>query len=216
MAFGAIIFDAEGVVIDTEGLWDEAQGELLARRGISYDREQVKPLLSGRSAEDGVRIIKDRYALADEVPALVAERRTIALGLFARVDFVSGFVDFFRAADRTYRTALATAMDPPLFAVADAGLGLSAMFHDRVSTVLQVGGRGKPAPDLFVHAAGLVAESADRCLVIEDAPHGIEAARRAGMACIALTTTFAAALLTGADVVVSSFDEVDGAIRSLG
>ena len=56
-----IIFDAEGVIFDSEPVWDRAQLEFLRRRGVIYRREQLKPLLTGRSLIEGVRVMQEMY-----------------------------------------------------------------------------------------------------------------------------------------------------------
>ncbi|MFZ2643579.1 MAG: HAD-IA family hydrolase, partial [Verrucomicrobiia bacterium] len=63
-------------------------------------------------------------------------------------------------------------------------------------------------PDIFLHAASQLGSKPENCLVIEDAPHGVEAARRAGMRCIAITTTYDREKLRGAERVVDSFAEI--------
>ena len=60
-----IIFDAEGIVIDTEAVWDKGQEIFLQRRGFVYDRERIKPLLTGRTLAEGVEVMKQVYQFAD-------------------------------------------------------------------------------------------------------------------------------------------------------
>ena len=55
----AIIFDAEGVVVDTEALWDKSQEELLGRRGLLYDREYLKPKMAGQTLLEGAQLMVD-------------------------------------------------------------------------------------------------------------------------------------------------------------
>ncbi|HEY4597713.1 MAG TPA: HAD family phosphatase, partial [Thermoanaerobaculia bacterium] len=107
-----------------------------------------------------------------------------------------------------YATCIATSMPEELFAVADRCLRISRFFGSRVYFPSHVGGRAKPAPDLFLYAAGELGVPPDRCLVIEDSPRGIEAARRAGMPVIGLATTHEEELLEGANMVVDSFKEI--------
>ncbi|MCF8107069.1 MAG: HAD family phosphatase [Desulfohalobiaceae bacterium] len=71
----------------------------------------------------------------------------------------------------------------------------------------------KPNPDLFLYAAEALGSDPGRCLVIEDAPHGIEAAHRAGMACIGIASTYPPGRLNRADAVVKHFSDID--LRSL-
>lgn len=208
-AFEAIIFDGEGVVIDTEPIWDRVQEMLLARRGISYDRNVLKPLLTGRSSLESATIIRDHYKLPDEVSALDAERKLLLRDYLAKgVGFVPGFREFFGRINGTYETALATAMDSALFELVSARLRLWTLFKDRIFTLEHEGLRSKPEPDLFLFAASSLDVEPTDCLVIEDSPHGIEAARRAGMGSVGITTTYPADLLKRADMVVSSFDEI--------
>jgi beta-phosphoglucomutase-like phosphatase (HAD superfamily) len=212
-----LIFDAEGVVVDTEALWDTVQREFLEGHGRVYEREKVKHLLAGRSSVDGIRILQHALDLEGDPEALAAERMSMARNHFDEVDFVGGFRDFFARVSGDFKTALATAMDPELLRLVDARLGLWRLFAGRVTTLADVDGRGKPAPALFLHAADRVGSNASTCVVLEDAPNGVEAARAAGMRCIALTTTFHASLLADADLVVSSFSEIDaGRLRSFG
>lgn len=210
-----IIFDAEGVVIDTESLWDEGQVEFLRRRGVSYDREEVKPLLTGLSFIEGVRALKAAYGLTGDEQDLADERLHIMRKLVGRASYVPGFIDLFESVRSRYRTCIATAMLDELFNDVDARLHMRDRFQGRVFTLADVGGRSKPDPAIFRHAARCLASAPEQCLVIEDSPHGIEAARRAGMRSVGLATTYPVASLQSADAVVRSLDDLDLDAREL-
>ena len=204
-----VIFDGEGVVIDTEGAWDLAQEEFLRRRGLSYDRARLKPLLTGRSGAEGIEVLKRTYGLKENPATMEQERRAIMKEHLAEgVRYVDGFESFFERISGLYKTCLATAMDLDLFEIADACLGLRGLFSGNVFT-LSGSHRSKPYPDLFLHAAQEMGTSPPNCVVIEDSPYGIEAARRAGMASIGLAGTYTEQLLQDADLVVGSFEEID-------
>lgn len=206
----AIIFDAEGVIIDTEPMWDRAQAEFLRRRGLPYDRKEIKHLLSGRSQAEAVELIKAKYGLPGDAQALANERRELVRRqLEEHVEFIPGFRDFIRRIQPEYRTAVATAMPEDLLAIVEARLGLSKLFAGHVYSLVAVGYRSKPNPDIFLHAANRLGVPPENCVVIEDAPHGVEAARRAGMKSIGLTTTYDRPTLSHADVVVDSFAQID-------
>jgi beta-phosphoglucomutase len=205
-----IIFDAEGVVIDTEPIWDRGQEEFLRRRGCAYDRASTKHLLTGRSLAEGVRILQEQYDFPGDPALLAEERAEIVRDLFGRgVPFVPGFREFFERSRYTYGTCMATAMVPDLLDAVDQGVGLSRLFGGRLFTIADVRYRSKPEPDLFLHAARQLGSEPAACVVIEDAPKGVEAAKRAGMKCIALTTTFVREKLTAADQVVDCYAEID-------
>ena len=205
-----IIFDADGVVIDSEKIWDEAQAEFSRRRGLPYERAKLKPLMAGRSQAEAIEIFKKEYGLSEDAQSLAAERmELVKRGFEEGVEFMSGFREFFQRVRSDYKTCIATSMPEELLAVVDGRLGLSKLFGDRIFSLIAVGYRSKPNPAIFLHAAKQLNAEPANCLVIEDAPHGVEAARRAGMKCIGLATTFDRQTLSRADRVVNSFAEID-------
>ena len=212
-----IIFDAEGVVIDTETIWDKGQEEFLRRRGFVYDRGRIKPLLTGRTLAEGVKVMQESYGFGGDPDQLAGERADIVRELFATdVGFIEGFEAFFDKVHYSYKTCIATALDQDLLALVDRHLGLSELFAGHIYTLSDVGFRSKPSPDVFLYAAKQLASKPDRCVVIEDAPHGIEAARRAGMRSIGISTTYEHDKLRSADLVVDGFDGIDlNALESL-
>ncbi len=204
-----IIFDAEGVVIDTEPMWDKAQEEFLRRRGATYDRDKLKHLLSGRSALEGMEITKTECGISGDTQLLAEERmELVRQQLEEHVGFIAGFMEFFQRVQPAYKTCIATAMAEELLRIADRRLGLSDLFGGKIFLLAAVGFRSKPNPDLFLHGASRLGSKPETCIVIEDAPHGVEAARRAGMRCIAITTTYDRRKLSGAERVVDSFAEI--------
>ena len=205
----ALIFDGEGVVIDTEPLWDEAQRRLLERRGIQYDRARVKHLLAGKSAAEGVAILQREFQIKGDSAALAAEREAEVRALMAKnVRLVPGFEDFFERIRGRYKTCIATSMTRDLIALADVRLHLSTLFGDRIFSIADVGNRSKPDPALFLYAAKKLGAPPSRCVVIEDSPNGIEAASRANMYCVGLATTFPGEVLTGANEIAFSFEDL--------
>ena len=100
-------------------------------------------------------------------------------------------------------------MSRDLLEIADRRLGLSELFGGRLYCIADVGHRSKPDPALFLHAARQLASGPETCVVIEDAPLGLEAARRAGMKSIGLAGTYDRPMLGAADLVVGAFSEID-------
>jgi beta-phosphoglucomutase-like phosphatase (HAD superfamily) len=207
----AILFDCDGVVLDSETVWDRCETEFLGRRGIAFDLARTKPLITGLGQRAGVLLLQEQYGIAGDPDALVRERLEIIRDLFEReVRFTPGFPEFYDERVRgRYATCIATSMPEALYAVADRRLDISRFFADRVYFPSHVGGRAKPAPDIFLYAAAQLGAPPERCLVIEDSPRGLEAAHRAGMASIGLATTHAPEMLRGADRVAGSFAEID-------
>jgi len=125
------------------------------------------------------------------------------------LSFIPGFRKFFRKVRSDYKTCVATSMPKKLLDIVDRKLCLSDLFPGRIFSVSEVTSKGKPNPDLFLFAARRLDSKPQDCIVIEDAPLGISAAKRAGMKCIALTTTYSPDKLLQADLIVNSYANID-------
>jgi beta-phosphoglucomutase len=205
-----IIFDAEGVILDTEPVWDKGQEEFLRRRGLVYKRERVKHMITGRSLQEGTNILISEYNLSGDPETLASERLNIVQELLeTEIRFVPGFLEFFGRIKETYKTGIASSMNGKILEIADRMLNLSELFNGRIYTIAEVGYVSKPDPSVYLYAAEKLNSDPSSCVAIEDSPHGIEAAKRAGMKCIAITTTYDKLTLNGADFVVDSFAEID-------
>ncbi len=206
----AIIFDNEGVVADTEPVWDKEQEIFLGRRGIVYKKDRIKHLLSGRSITDGVKILKQEYNLTGDEMVLSDERYAIVKNLLkSDIYFIEGFMEFYELVKHKYKTCIATSMDEELLNIIDKKLLLNELFNKNIYTLKHVSYKSKPCPDIFLYAAKELKSSPYNCLVIEDSPNGIDAAREAGMKCIGLATTYSDEKLKNADLIVKSFSEIN-------
>lgn len=185
----ALIFDIEGVVLNTEVLWDKAQVTLLKRRGRVYHRSLIKPLLTGLDAHQSMVIIRRHYNLRDPIDELIDERRQLFRDSgHGEVTFLQGFQEAFSHFLLRFPTALASSMDPILLNESTVALGLDRFAPGGIHSVAN-GCRPKPHPDLFLSAAESLSVRPRQCLVIEDSPSGIAAAREAGMLTVGLGTT---------------------------
>lgn len=205
----AIIFDADGVIFDSEKLWDIGDGEFLARRGVSGFPGDLKSRLAGTSLHHGTTMILEAIGAEENIDLAAAERVGIMERLYAeQIAYNPGFEAFFSYVEAgKWQTAVATSMSKTLFPVIDDRLGFLQLFEGRVFSVNDVE-HAKPAPDIYYYAAERVGVAPQNCLVIEDSPNGIKAAKAAGMYCIGLATTFGREKLTGADKVYLTFDEI--------
>ena len=207
--FKALIFDLDGVIINSEVLWDECSHELLQLFGLTYQRKKSKHLASGKTIIEGTRILRDVYGIPEDLPQLVERRMMIIRRLYAeKIDFIDGFTQILPwLTSGSLKTAIATSCDRELVAIADRKLGLTRIFHEHIYTLDLVNFRSKPNPDLFLYAASRLDVAPEACVVIEDSPNGVLAAKNARMYCIGLTGTYTADLLAAADVIVGSYDE---------
>jgi HAD superfamily hydrolase (TIGR01509 family) len=206
----AIIFDAEGVVVDTEALWDKSQEVLLGRRNLEYDRDYLKPKMAGQTLLEGAQLMVDYYKLDENPVSIEQERKELIHDLFENeIAFVHGFIPFISQLNGSpLKRSVATAMKKSLMIMVEHKLQLTQFFGSHIYFIEDVGNKSKPSPDVFLYAAEKLGENPSDCLVIEDAPHGIDAANRAGMTSVGITTTFTKAQLCEADFVGDDFDEI--------
>ena len=201
------IFDLDGVLLDTEPLYTNATAQVAARFGKVYDWS-VKRDCIGRGTLEAARIIVDALALPLSPEALVVERDRVLTDLVARSPAIAGAESFTRAlAERGVPLAIATSTEAPLFAIKAARhRGWLSIFRAAVCGDDPRVARSKPAPDIFLAAAQDLGAPPAECLVFEDSPFGVEAARAAGMQVIALPDpAMDRARYTNADVVVAGF-----------
>ncbi|HEY7372515.1 MAG TPA: HAD-IA family hydrolase [Polyangia bacterium] len=201
------IFDLDGVLLDTEPLYTDATARVAARFGKVYDWS-IKRDCIGRGTLDAARIIVDALALPLSPEALVDERDRLLVDLFARAPAIAGAEAFTRAlAARGIPLAIATSTEAPLFAIKAAPhRDWLAIFQAAVCGDDPRVARAKPAPDIFLAAARDLGAAPESCLVFEDSPFGVEAARAAGMQVVALPDpAMDGARYAAADAVVSGF-----------
>ena len=208
----AIIFDAEGVVVDTEILWDKSQDMLLGRRGLQYDRDYLKPKMAGQTLLQGAELMVEYYHMSETAEAVERERKELIHDLFEHeIHFIRGFQGFINKLNGApIKRSIATAMSKSLMVKVEKKLQLKQFFGEHVYYIEDVGNKSKPEPDVFLYAARKLGVDPARCIVIEDAPHGIEAAKRAGMFSVGLVTTFSHDHLKEADFIADEYKKRNG------
>jgi beta-phosphoglucomutase len=187
----ALLFDLDGTLIDSMPHHHDAWVLWHDKRGLTLDGDTFFTATAGRSNAEILTDMlpgtsaEDIDAMADEKETLYREIAARSLGLIAGAH---GFVMEARAAG--LRLAVCTASTPKNMKLAFDRFGIDAWVETVTSPA--DGLRGKPHPDIFLEAARRLGVPPAACLVFEDAPLGIEAARRAGMRAFALTTTLPA------------------------
>ncbi len=202
-----MIFDLDGVLIDSYRAHFASWRRLYAELGIEYS-EKAFAADFGRTSRDILRRTLGNE-VTDERIAALDERKESLFRDFLRQDFP--------AMDGAAELIDALAADGFLLAVGSSGppqniaLSLEKLARAEKFAVVVTGNdvsRGKPDPQVFQLAAERLGVPAESCAVVEDAVHGIEAARRAGMVGIALTGTTTRDQLAHADLVVERLREI--------
>jgi HAD superfamily hydrolase (TIGR01509 family) len=176
----ALIFDMDGLLIDSEPISERALGEFLGRRRLDLDPD-LTALLLGKRLSDAILLIKDWYDLeGDEADLLVEYSDTRIDALRRGIPVRDGAIEILEWAQSVgMPRALATSSRRSHADVALDVTGLKGFF-----TIEATGDEvqhGKPAPDLFLLAASRLEAAPGECLVFEDAPAGVAAAKAAGM-----------------------------------
>ena len=181
---GLVIFDCDGVLVDSERLVVDI--DVLAVRDLGWQitREEVIELFMGRSEADMRRSIEEhigRELALDWDAAWQQEYRRV---LDEELEAVPGVAAAVRAVESSGRaTCVASSGSHAKMERTLARTGLWALFAGRIFSASEVE-HGKPAPDLFLHAAQAMRTGSRRCVVVEDSRYGVAAAKAAGMAVI--------------------------------
>ena len=205
----AVIFDMDGVLTDSEPFYHEAHNQVLAEAGVALSDEENQQIL-GTTVEYSWRWIIDRFRLPGTLENWLAKYdRAVVAVLRAKVEPRPGLdwlLDLL--AQRRLSLGLASSSEAAWVQAILQKLRLEGRFAAVISGGMVA--RGKPAPDIYLRAASELAVEPTLCLVLEDTPVGIQAARAAGMRVVAVETPSTAGLdLSGANHVVSSLEEFD-------
>ena len=206
-ALSAVLWDMDGVLADSGDAHFAAWRGLLAERGTAVSRRQFDDTFG--MAND--LIVAEWFGEAltsDERRALGLRKEERFRGLLAgNVRLLPGVTAWLeRFQGWRWRQAVASSGEMANVAAVVAHLGIGNYFDALLSGAFLP--RSKPDPTVFLHAAAALGSAPHECLVIEDGVPGVEAARRAGMLCIAVTTTHPAERLASADLVVESLDDL--------
>ncbi len=206
----AVIFDLDGTIVDNMALHAEAFAAFAVRHGLPPLTPADRVKLDGRRNSEIFPVLFDREMTREEWQAYEAEKeglyRELSRGRLTMVAGLATLLD--RCAADGIAVALATSAPAPNVTHTLEEVGLTGAFATIVRGD-QVA-RGKPAPDVFLEASRQLDVPADECVVFEDAPMGIAAAKAAGMRVVAIASTFNAAqfeaLDDAPDVVCPDFD----------
>lgn len=211
--FRAAIFDLDGLLIDSEPLWQQAEIEGFGLVGVRLTRRQARETLGLRSDEvvrlryeefgwDGERhpLEEVEQGIIGRVIDLITQVGRPMAGVYQALDFVEG---------KGLRLALASSSRRVIIDAALAALGLSDRFE--VTYSAEVEPLGKPHPGVYLATAHALDLAPNACVAFEDSMAGVESARAAGMSCVGVPdrSIIGDRKLEGADLVLSSLTELD-------
>lgn len=215
MSVEAFIFDMDGVMLDSEPLQLRSFNTVLERYGVSVSMPEFKEKYIGcRDVQICEAMVAD-FHLPISPEAFVAEKRSIYLQIIAaeNVPATAGLTAAVEALYALLPLAIASSSSVREIELIAKKFGIRDLFTVIVSAH-QVS-HGKSAPDVYLKASELLGVPPEACGVIEDTRTGIRSAKAAGMNCIAITTTHTADELNEANKIISSLDQLVGAVRNL-
>jgi len=182
----AIIFDMDGVLVDSEPFHTLIEKRQFALNGISVPEEEHQSYM-GTASEMMWKEIQEKYKTGSSVEELLEQNRTESIRFFAELDHIpvmDGLPETLANLQRkNYPMAVASSSFPEIIELILVKSDLKKYFRVIVSG--EEAGKSKPAPDIFLLAAKKLGVSPENCLVVEDSQNGIKAARAAGMFCVA-------------------------------
>jgi len=198
----AFIFDMDGTIVDNMGFHSQSWIAFFERRGRKIDADEFFRATAGRQGKEIIRAYMGEHLSDEENRLLNEEKETVYRELYQpHLKTIDGFEGLVEEA-RKHGVALAVATSAPAANIAFTLDGLNIRRHFDVIVGAADVARGKPEPDGFLLAAQRCGADPKDCIVFEDAPLGVEAARRAGMRCVVLTTTLPAEAFASFDNVI--------------
>ena len=205
----AVVFDLDGVVVDTEQVWDDVREQLVHERGGRW-HDGAQAAMMGMSSPEWSRYMHDELGLPQSPEEINDE---VVHRMLARyrddLPLIDGAIEAVRRLAAGFPLAVASSSNRPLIEAVLEGAGVAELFAVVVSS--EEVARGKPAPDVYLEAARRLGVEPGRCAAVEDSSNGIRSAHAAGMRVLALPNPHyppAHDALALADAVLSSPEEL--------
>jgi HAD superfamily hydrolase (TIGR01509 family) len=180
----AVVFDMDGVIVDSEQVWDDVREQYVREAGGTYTATATRDMM-GMSSVEWSRYIADELGVPGtprEINDAIVQRMLDRYG--TAPPLIDGAVEAARRAAERWPLAIASSSNPELIEVVLRAAGLRELFPVTVSS--EEVARGKPAPDVYLEAARRLGIDPARCVAIEDSHNGIRSAKAAGMRVVAV------------------------------
>jgi HAD superfamily hydrolase (TIGR01509 family) len=205
----AVVFDLDGVLVQTEEIWDEVREAFTRERGGRYD-ERAQRAMMGMSSTEWARFMHEQLGVPDLPEEINAEVvRQMERRYRERLPLIDGAAEAVERLAGHWTLGVASSSNRPLI---DAVLDLSGLARYFLATVSsEEVAQGKPAPDVYLEAARRLGVQPQACAAVEDSHSGIRSAKAAGLRVLAIPNPSfppGAEALAEADAVLASLDEL--------
>ncbi len=205
----AVVFDLDGVLLQSEEVWDAVRERYVRERGGRYD-EQVQRAMMGMSAPEWSRFLHEEAGVPDDRDEINSEVVQRMLAAYRReLPLLPGAVAAVHRAAAAFPLGLASSSNREVFEEVLELAGLTECFRATVSS--EEVEHGKPAPDVYLEAARRLGVAPERCAAVEDSNAGIRSAEASGMRVVAIPNAAYPPdkkTLALADAVIRSLDEL--------
>lgn len=212
--FKAIIFDMDGLLVDSERVWHMAEDAFIQSYGHVYT-EEARAAIVGMRMDEFMAVLKDLYALGPSVSELSAELESQVLELIKREvkaqPGAQAVIDYVVANDIPHAIASSSSMSVINTTLASQGWG--DLFAVRCTA--DDDANGKPAPDVYLRAARTIGYDPADCLALEDSPNGARAAVAAGMTCYAVPDPHHTQPTAFADITPHVFSDLNAVLQAI-
>lgn len=204
-----IIFDMDGVIIDSEPLWEKAEIELINQHGKTYSNLYRKNII-GLNQKDSVSLLKKTFNLHASLEDIVEQRKEILIDLYKKELEVFPGINRLLEEVRSYgyKTGLASGSPGSVINFVLEKFGLQNYFSAVVSGDSAT--EGKPSPEIYLKTAEILSSRPKNCIAIEDSVNGVISVKNAGMFCIAVPHPDLDIKLYGsADIIYKNISEIN-------
>ncbi|MGI9533569.1 MAG: HAD family hydrolase [Thermodesulfobacteriota bacterium] len=186
--FKAIIFDMDGVIINSEPLWEKSEKILMNNFGLAYNSDYRDKIL-GLNQTDSACLLRDTFNINKTVNEIIDERLKILLRLYEdELTLINGIEKLISdSLKKRLKVGLASSSPMRIIEFVLNKFEIKKYFHSVVSGECTI--NGKPHPDIYIKASKQLGIDPGECIAVEDSINGTISAKNAGMYCIAIPDT---------------------------
>jgi HAD superfamily hydrolase (TIGR01509 family) len=208
MKIKGVLFDMDGVLVDSEEFISQAAVKMFKEHGVEVQSKDFEPFV-GTGEDRYIGGVAEKYGVDFDIQR--AKKRTYEIYgelVKNKLKALPGAKEFIRrCAEKGFKLAVATSADKVKMEINLMETGLDHNTFDALIKGEDVKNK-KPSPEIYLKAANSLQLEPDECLVVEDAVSGVEAAKKAGCKCLAISSSFPADKLSKADWIVDSLNNV--------